>query len=78
MAGALSDIDGVSVRLGADDEFFAQDAAGAGLVDDEHRLGAVLRPELLHGPGREIAGAAGGKGDDDLDRLGRVILGAEA
>ncbi|OIP93833.1 MAG: hypothetical protein AUK26_01115 [Syntrophaceae bacterium CG2_30_58_14] len=32
MAGALSDIDGVSVRLGADDVLLSQDAAGAGLL----------------------------------------------
>jgi len=77
-ARSLSQIEGISVRLGTDDIFDAQDAAGTRLGDDDHRLGAVLWPDLRHGACQNIVGAAGGKGDDDLNRFGRELVLAEA
>ena len=62
----------VAVGRGAHHVLPAQRAAGAGLVVDDHRGAQRLAQRLGDDARDDVAGAAGGEGDDDADRLVRI------
>ena len=65
---------GVSVRRRNLDRLCADDAAGTGLVFDQHRLTNLLRNVLAVGTGEEVSQTACWIADDDLDGLRRPLL----
>jgi hypothetical protein len=64
----------VAVRGRRRDDLRADEATGAGLVLDHHRLAEVLGHLLADGAGERIAGSRGGQRDDELDRLAGILL----
>jgi len=65
--------DGVAVLFGARDFRKADDAARAGLVDEDPWLTGVLVPVLLHDAGLNVAGPASREGHDHVDGLVRIV-----
>ena len=65
----------VAVRRGIGDIASAERAAGAGPVLDDHRLAEIGLQLGANETGHNVAGAAGGEINDQMDRPARIIVG---
>jgi hypothetical protein len=65
---------GVAVRRGLGDVVRADVAVGAGAVFHDDRLSPGRGDVRADGARQDVRGAARGEGDDDADRLVRVLL----
>jgi len=65
----------VGWRLG--DDVVADQAAAAAAIVDDHRLLDLLGEGLGDRAHQQVARAAGGEGQDDLDRAARPLVGSD-
>ncbi len=68
------DADRVAVGRGARDDIIAEDAAGARLIFDHHRLAELGLHRIRQDAGDDVGAAAGPERDDEMDRSLRKIL----
>ena len=73
-AAGAEHADGVAVGLGVHDLAVADGAAGAGLVEHDHRHLDLLAERIGKKPHADVAAAAGRPGDDQGDRFGGIGL----